>query len=197
MPTRRLFAAPAIAFMLIVLPASPRIDAQTHRLEAAAQQAFARGVREYIDLRRRLEPSLPPLRPSGAEELTHAVSALSKAIQTARETAHAGDIFSEEAGEFFRHRIAQVLAAGRSANDLLAERDDEPSFGVGPVVVNGRFPNGRGNAVWPAMLSALPALPPELQYRFVDRDLVLIDIDANLVVDVLPDALPKEAAPSV
>jgi hypothetical protein len=79
-------------------------------------------------------------------------------------------------------------------HDLLAERDDEAAFGVGPVVVNSRFPHGRGNAMWPAMLAALPALPAELQYRFVDRELVLIDIDASLVVDVLPDALPGEGS---
>jgi hypothetical protein len=36
----------------------------------------------------------------------------------------------------------------------------------------------------------LPALPPELEYRFVGRHLVLIDLGANLVVDVLRNALP-------
>jgi hypothetical protein len=33
-------------------------------------------------------------------------------------------------------------------------------------------------------------LPAELEYRFVGRDLVLVDSHAGLVVDVLPDALP-------
>jgi hypothetical protein len=36
----------------------------------------------------------------------------------------------------------------------------------------------------------LPELPPELSYRFVGRDLVLKDIKAGLVVDVLPNAIP-------
>ena len=40
------------------------------------------------------------------------------------------------------------------------------------------------------MFTVLPVLPDELQYRFVERDLVLVDIDADLVVDVLSDALP-------
>jgi hypothetical protein len=35
-----------------------------------------------------------------------------------------------------------------------------------------------------------PALPPELAYRFVGRDLVLVDVHANLVVDILDLALP-------
>ena len=38
-----------------------------------------------------------------------------------------------------------------------------------------------------------PALPPELAYRFVGRDLVLVDVHANLVVDILDLALPTIA----
>ena len=40
------------------------------------------------------------------------------------------------------------------------------------------------------LLAALPRLPCEVQYRFMTRDLVLIDIDANLIVDFIPDAIP-------
>jgi len=40
------------------------------------------------------------------------------------------------------------------------------------------------------VLSVLHALPDQLQFRFVQRDLVLVDVAADLMVDVLPDALP-------
>jgi hypothetical protein len=40
------------------------------------------------------------------------------------------------------------------------------------------------------MLRRLPELPPELEYRFVGRDLVLVDILTSVVVDVLRDAVP-------
>jgi hypothetical protein len=43
--------------------------------------------------------------------------------------------------------------------------------------------------MFPCVLAALPALPPELQYRIVGDALALIDVHAGLVVDVLPDAL--------
>ena len=36
----------------------------------------------------------------------------------------------------------------------------------------------------------LPELPPELEYHFVGRHLVLMDVGANMVVDVVRDALP-------
>ena len=43
-------------------------------------------------------------------------------------------------------------------------------------------------------LGRLPVLPLELEYRFVDRDLVLLDTEIDLVVDVLENALPPETA---
>jgi hypothetical protein len=179
----------------LLLPAATPAAGQAHRpdevTDVAVQQVFERGISDYVALRRRLAPSLPPLRVSGAEELTHAVDALADAIRTARAGAKAGDIFCAGVAVSFRLLIDRTLATGGSTlNDLLAEGDDEASLGIGPVVVNGRFPHGRGAAMWPEFLSALPPLPAELQYRFVDRDLVLIDIDSGLVVDVLSEALP-------
>jgi hypothetical protein len=47
---------------------------------------------------------------------------------------------------------------------------------------------------WPALLAVLPALPEELEYRFIGRDLVLVDVHADLIVDVLKDALPVPGA---
>jgi hypothetical protein len=44
---------------------------------------------------------------------------------------------------------------------------------------------------------ALPAVPRELDYAFWGRDLVLVDLDANLVIDILSEALPEGARPGV
>jgi len=42
-------------------------------------------------------------------------------------------------------------------------------------------------------LAQLPMLPEELEYRLVDRRLLLRDRDANLIVDVLVGAEPTRA----
>jgi hypothetical protein len=42
----------------------------------------------------------------------------------------------------------------------------------------------------PTLMLMLPELPPGLAYRFVGRDLVLKDIKAELVVDLIPNAIP-------
>jgi len=44
--------------------------------------------------------------------------------------------------------------------------------------------------MWPCIIEALPPLPDELQYRTLGRDLVLVDVHANLVLDILREALP-------
>ena len=45
----------------------------------------------------------------------------------------------------------------------------------------------------PKLLAQLPMLPEELEYRLVDRRLLLRDRDANLIVDVLVGAEPTRA----
>jgi len=42
-----------------------------------------------------------------------------------------------------------------------------------------------------SVLVSLPPLPPELQYRFLRRHLILIDIGARIIVDYLPDVVPR------
>jgi hypothetical protein len=36
-----------------------------------------------------------------------------------------------------------------------------------------------------------PPLPPELEYRFLQRDLLLVDVRAGLIVDYVPTAIPS------
>jgi hypothetical protein len=41
------------------------------------------------------------------------------------------------------------------------------------------------------LLQSLPPLPEDLEYRLLDHDLVLWDIHADLMLDVLPDAIRR------
>jgi len=46
-------------------------------------------------------------------------------------------------------------------------------------------------ATFPVALQAvLPELPPTLESRIVGRDLILVDTEAQIVVDLLRDVLP-------
>ena len=41
----------------------------------------------------------------------------------------------------------------------------------------------------PNILAALPKLPEDLEYRFVNRTMILLDTHANLIVDFVPNAI--------
>jgi hypothetical protein len=54
-------------------------------------------------------------------------------------------------------------------------------------------PDAPRSTVPPSVLLILPPLPACLHYRFVGRDLVLVDAVAQLIVDILPAAAPDLA----
>ena len=109
----------------------------------------------------------------------------------------------------------QVIVIGNSAcSDLLLGDDGNPGRGArqgceddelcGPIRftfdepyqytaaldVNAPLPWAPGSETWPELLWQLPPLPEEIEYRVVGPDLVLLDIRAGLVVDILENAVP-------
>jgi hypothetical protein len=74
----------------------------------------------------------------------------------------------------------------------MREMEEDGEGDVPQLEVNAPFPWNSGNAMWPSMLVALPQLPEGLEYRFVGADLVLVDVRADLVVDILRGALLSE-----
>ena len=193
-----LFRVPLLLAPLVQLPA-PTVKCQLEvlaplTLEERALTEFDARIDHYVALHRRLERSLPPEQLfDDWEEMSEARDGLADAIRDARPNARPGDIFSPGFREVVTKRVEETLA--RADYDLaavLGAINDEVVPGGPRVKVNRRFPwEHVGAAVWPALLQVLPALPRELEYRFVDRDLVLVDIHADLVVDILKEALPK------
>lgn len=99
-----------------------------------------------------------------------------------------GDIFTPEVSTLFKRRIAEVLRGPEGANIKGAIFDDAP--GEMTVRVFTEYPSGVPIATLPAqMLNLFPVLPKELEYRFLGSHLILMDIAAFLIVDVIPDAI--------
>lgn len=149
---------------------------------------FTMRVNDYVETHRRLAATIEQPLCSDAEELTRQADTLAAAIRDARPRAKEGDIFTFAVSEVFRTRIAAMVR--RSNFDVAAFLDRHSSEGEElQVHVFGTLPWRTRVAVMP-IISELPELPPELEYRFVGRHLVLIDVGADMVVDVLRDALP-------
>jgi hypothetical protein len=59
-----------------------------------------------------------------------------------------------------------------------------------PLKVNAEYPAGAPlPTVPPRMLTNLPELPEDLEYRIVEKHLVLRDVHANIIVDYIPHAI--------
>jgi NhaA family Na+:H+ antiporter len=178
-----------VAFLLTPLTAA-WTRAQAGSAEIALRH-FTSAIDSYVHLHRRLEAKLPPMRlTERAQDIFEASDAMAAAIRRARPDAREGDMFDSAARAFIRTRIADTLAArGIRPADLIAVNVEEADEHAPQPVVNGRFPWMRAAGLWPCVLAALPGLPEELEYRMVGSDLVLVDVHANLVVDVLRNAV--------
>jgi hypothetical protein len=170
----------------------PRAEEQPQDAEALA--VFQRRVQAYVDLHRRLEATVPPLRVSpDPAEIHRAREALGDAIRVARANARPGDIFTLPVAGMFRRLIGESCE-GRF-EELLAIVNEELEEPVSPPRVNARWdPRAPFCMMPPHLLCGLPPLPEELEYRFINRDLVLYDGHANLIVDVLAGAIPSSTS---
>ena len=128
---------------------------------------------------------------ANAEDMFGAMEAFQAGMRAVRAHAAPGDVFTADVAGLIRARLITALDANHeSVDDVLARLNEERARGARTPRVNQVFPWELGSAMPPELLAVLPQLPHELQYRFAGRMLVLIDVHADLVVDVLPNALP-------
>jgi hypothetical protein len=149
--------------------------------------AFAERVDSYAQLRSRFEEPLPSFaRSRGAWSTLVAKQYLASAIRAARRDTGAGTIFSPPVALMFRQRLAAALTPAERL--LLGSGEDGESVAPIPIVNETVWVEWMAEAP-PALLQQLPELPWAIEYRFVGNDLILWDAHAEIVIDVLPDAL--------
>lgn len=186
-----------LPFILLVVPlAAGAGPAYMQRpIEYGALREFTAAVDRYAEMRRTVAAALEPAELcADPEEIQRGVDRLAEAIRAERATAQPGDVFTPAVGMLFQRRIAE--AAGFDDDDVAA-LPKHLAGGYLPddvrLEVNGTFPWTAGYETFPAFVVNLPPLPEELEYRLAGRDLVLLDVGANLIVDILYNVV--DAAP--
>jgi hypothetical protein len=151
---------------------------------------FERRVHSYMDLRAEVTVAVLPFKVTAdIGEIQRTVDKLAIGIRLGRADAQRGDVFSPEIAALFRRVIR--TSCHDQFGELLAVINEDWETPLPPASVHGRWPDGIPFPTMPPyLLAALPRLPPELEYRFINRDLVLRDIDANLIIDFVPEAIP-------
>jgi hypothetical protein len=160
--------------------------------EREALRHFQEEVAEYADFHARQLAKL------GTRESVATQEALAGAIEASRAKARPGDIFRPEVQPLFRRLIAEQLKGPDALDARKAVVEGNPGLERESVPIAVRVnavypPDAPRSTVPPSLLLTLPPLPSSLHYRFVGRDLILVDSVAQLIVDVLPAAAPDLA----
>lgn len=188
---RRLLALTAVALVAFAPPVLARQDKPVNP-NAKALHEFQEEVEDYVELQRDLKKQVPdlPVEATPVQIYQHQ-RALQALIQTKRKNAKPGDVFEREARPVIRRLLFGVFTGPDGARLRAMTREENP----GPIVklvINGRYPDSIPlSTVPPQVLAMLPPLPPELEYRFISDQLILLDKDAHIIVDYLAGAVPR------
>lgn len=152
------------------------------RFEAAGQTAsddqvflqFQRAADTYAFRHRHVESRLGGTPDSGA---------MAAAMRAERPPPEEGGLFTPLAAAAFRNRIQHTLRTGQCAGP-----DTSASF----VVPRPNDAAVGATRLADCLAATLPKLPPELEYRSMGVALLIIDVHAGLVVDVLHGAFPAK-----
>jgi len=151
---------------------------------------FEGRVEDYLEMRQAAISSVGGLTPgASAPELASQQDRLAETLRLMRRGFGQGIFFTSDTSRMIRGALASRLAQtdGPAVLQTLA---DPGSPAVEPGI-NMRYPEASVRTTTPpSLLLVLPTLPAELSYRFVNRDLLLLDRNTALVLDILPDALP-------
>lgn len=151
--------------------------------------AYQKRVAAYLELRRDLTKKIREVKETGdPAKISSREKALGQAIAAARQGAKAGDIFGDLSP--FLLKILAEDWQSRAPADRKAALAELPANLK--LTINEPYPTTQPLATVPSrLLARLPVLPEELEYRLADRQLLLRDRDANLIVDVLGGAAPE------
>lgn len=159
--------------------------------ESQAVAAFKARVKEYVALHEKLESTLPKFAERGTpEQVDKNQRALGDLIKSARQDAKPGEFFSPGMQALVKRILGEVLSGPDGKTIKASIMDENP--GVPKLVLNERYPSSVPlSTMPPEVLEPLPKLKGELEYRFIGRRLILLDTEADIILDFTGDVLPR------
>ena len=153
--------------------------------------AFEKRVKEYVKLRERLEGKMPKLSKDATPEQIEAhKTAFQARVRAARAGAKPGQMFRPDIAGFIRATVKDEFK-GRERQELRKDVLVEAENKAVPLRVNYPYPESQELLEMPpTLLLRLPQLPKQVKYRFVGRNMLLVDRENALILDYMPDALP-------
>ena len=182
----RVVATPGVA---AATPVRAGTDTSQASPDAELVSDFRRRVDRYMRLHDKAQKqgSRPQQQDDIGENLV-SQQAMAMRIRLARSDARPGDLFSRPIARALRRAMDPELRGLVTLGARESIREDAPATFV--LAVNAAYPEGASRSTMPGkVLRVLPVLPDGLEYRIVDTHLLLIDVEANIVVDYMLDVM--------
>ena len=169
------------------LPEPPKLSPS----EKQIFDVFEQRVKAYARMREQLEEKMPKLsKEAKPEEIELHKKQFQERVRAARVGAKHGDVFTNEAAILIR-RIMKDEFKGKERIELRDTVLRESDTKAVPLRINYPYPESQELLEMPpTLLLRLPALPKQIRYRFVGRNLLLVDRENGLIVDFMTNALP-------
>ena len=192
--------APARALIWLALATVITVAvATTSRMSAAFQAPpnptakiifdYQERIKAYLAAQRKISSDLEKLPDKATpQQIDTRQRELGRRIMAARKSATRGEIFGAEMSALLRKQLAPLFKGPEGAK-VRAAIYEEPH----PVIpaVNIRYPDDVPLSTMPPdIMRMLPSLEPALEYRFIGRHLILLDVEAHLILDVIDNAIP-------
>ena len=180
------FSSTCLAFVIDLTQQQSVLSARDKEIVAT----FEKRVKEYVRLRDQVKQKVPKLaKDSTPEQIQAGEKAFVEALRVARAGAKPGDIFTAKIAEHIRTTLKTEFkpADKKEIRKIVLGTDTR---GV-PLRVNYPYPDPKEfSEMPPTLLLKLPLLPKQVKYRYVGRNLMLVDTDNNLIIDYMLDGLP-------
>jgi hypothetical protein len=151
---------------------------------------FQERAKDYSKLREAIEGRMPKLdKESTPEQIQAHKTEFEKRVRAARAGAKPGELFTPDIANYIRATIKNEYK-GTERKELRETVLEADTKGV-PLRVNYTYPESKELVeMSPTLLLKLPQLPKQLRYRFVGRNMLLVDRENGLIVDYMLNALP-------
>lgn len=166
-----------------------RIVPAAEDADSAIVRDFEKRVSAYVQLRKSIESSSPPLKTTRSpEKISSQEHELAHRIREARKGARPGDIFTPEISVDIRRIVAGEMRSDGTRVEASLRHAEPVQL---RLAVNESYPaNVPLQSTPPSLLTNLPPLPKEVEYRVAGHELILLDVKANLVIDLIEGVIP-------
>jgi hypothetical protein len=116
---------------------------------------------------------------------------LAEQLRLIRKNAKQGDIFTPQVAALFKRLMYPEVKGPERKETREALEEEDGEVAEVWLKVNGTWPDSEPLTTTPAnILANLPQLPKDVEYRIANkRHLVLRDVDANIIVDFIYNAI--------